>query len=148
MTASAIDRCQDLCLLEISESQDNCLRFLVAEVVWGDGPQIKEDDPHTAIAEGRVGTRAFAIRWPNYIAYSVRNESFCVLDESEQFVGRRFRIYSASRYLGFVASATIDLSDIVGKATHWGIICLNHIIDVVAVDQPQIGEVSVPGQRT
>jgi len=37
-----------------------------------------------------------------YIAYSVRNESFTVIDEYEMYKGSAFAVYSKSRYLDFI----------------------------------------------
>jgi hypothetical protein len=73
-----------------------------------------------------------------YIAYSVRNESFTVLDEYEDFEGGVFCIYSKSRYLDFIEVSTIASDDHPGPFKHYGINALNHIIDVVSTEPPTI----------
>ncbi|MGG0847798.1 hypothetical protein [Peribacillus simplex] len=73
-----------------------------------------------------------------YISYSVRNESFTMLDEYEEFKGGIFCIYSKSRYLDFVKLSTIASDFHPEPYKHYGINALNHIIDVVSTDPPTI----------
>ncbi len=73
-----------------------------------------------------------------YIAYSVINESFTVMDKYEVFEGKTFRIYSKSRYLDFINISTIASDFHPGPFKHYGIVALNHIIDVVSTEPPTI----------
>ena len=84
------------------------------------------------------GCKIFELYWPSYVAYSIRNESFCTVDAYEQFDGRLFVKYTRSRYLDFVTSATSADSSHPGPFIHYGIFCLNHIIDVVAASPPTV----------
>jgi hypothetical protein len=84
------------------------------------------------------GCKIFTLQWRSYIAYSVRNESFTTADNYEIFEGRNFVKYSKSRYLDFVRDATFADDGFPGPMTHWGIFCLNHIIDVVACHPPEV----------
>lgn len=72
------------------------------------------------------------------IAYSVRNESYAQHTSYEQLTGHKFRLYSRSHYLDFVEAATIASNDYPGPMRHYGIICEDHIIDVVSVNEPDI----------
>ncbi|WP_338749278.1 hypothetical protein [Bacillus sp. FJAT-52991] len=73
-----------------------------------------------------------------YIAYSVRNESFTVMDEHEVYKGTAFSLYSKSRYLDFIEVGTIADDIYPGPFKHYGINALNHIIDVVSTEPPSI----------
>jgi hypothetical protein len=84
------------------------------------------------------GCKVFKLYWPSYVAYSIRNESYTTTDDYEIFEGRNFVKYSKSRYLDFVRDATFADSSYPGPMTHWGIFCLNHIIDIVSCDLPAV----------
>lgn len=77
-----------------------------------------------------------------YIAYSVRNESFTVKDDYELSEGKSFRIYSKSRYMDFISLSTIASNFHPGPFQHFGIRGLNHVIDVVATEEPIISLVN------
>jgi hypothetical protein len=77
-----------------------------------------------------------------YIAYSVRNESYTALDDYEKFKGKIFRIYDKSRYLDFIKVGTFATDDYPGPFKHYGIICLNHIVDIVSTSEPIITEIT------
>lgn len=82
------------------------------------------------------------IDFDSYVAYSVINESFTVLDDYEIFEGHSFRIFKKSRYLDFINKGTIA-TDVFPDDTyvHYEIASLNHIIDVISYDEPKITEV-------
>lgn len=73
-----------------------------------------------------------------YIAYSVLNESYVVKDSYEEYKGAFFRLYKKSRYLDYINLGTIATSDYPGPFKHYGICALDHIIDVVSVEEPII----------
>jgi hypothetical protein len=136
-----IDSCKWIYLRELGEPEQNSLRLVIEEA--------KADGPHEDIEvlPGKVLTgmrtiesdwtcRAFELVWPTYVAYSVRNESYCIGDNTEQWEGRLFRLYSRSHFLEYVARATVVLNS--GTLRLWGIQCLDHVVDVVSTDEPQI----------
>lgn len=84
------------------------------------------------------GCKIFTLLWPSYVAYSFRNESYTTVDNYEVFEGKKIVKYSKSRYLDFVRDATFADDSYPGPMTHWGIFCLNHIIDVVSCHQPEV----------
>ena len=73
-----------------------------------------------------------------YIAYSVLNESYVVQERYEKYKGTFFRLYKKSRYLDYISLGTIATSDYPGPFKHYGICALDHIIDVVSVEEPII----------
>lgn len=82
------------------------------------------------------------IDFESYIAYSVTNDSYTSWDDYEVFEGKAFRIYSKSRYLDFINTHTFADKDYLGLFVHYGIICLNHIINIVSVDKPVVKEIN------
>ncbi len=137
-----IDDCKYLYLRELSEPEDNCLRIIIEEA--------KSDRPAGDIKVGDhviSGSRAiesdnscclFEIVWPTYVAYSVRNESFVSNDETEKWDGRLFCLYSESHFFNYVQKGTFADEKYPGPLKHWGINCLNHIIDIISHADPEI----------
>ncbi|MFT8341247.1 MULTISPECIES: hypothetical protein [Clostridium] len=79
----------------------------------------------------------------SYIAYSITNESFTSWDDYEVFEGNAFRIYTKSRYLDFIKEHTFAhqvCGDVYPTLTHYGIVCLNHIVNIVSTCTPVIVE--------
>ncbi|MGO1059195.1 hypothetical protein ACTL32_08720 [Planococcus sp. FY231025] len=82
-----------------------------------------------------------------YIAYSVRDESFTVIEKYEVYEGSVFSLYSKSRYLDFINVSTIADEVHPGPFKHYGINALNHIIDVISMDPPKISYIHRDSQR-
>ncbi len=82
------------------------------------------------------------IDFNSYVGYSVINESFAVWDDYEEFEGKAIRIYSKSRYLDFIGAWTIASEEYPGPFKHYGVSCLNHIVNIVSTEEPAVIEVS------
>src|SRR5687768_719731 len=103
--------------------------------LWISEAGVKEDK--TNISEnvssyGAIETselhKRYKIVFDNYIAYSVRNESFTVWDDYEKFTGNLFCVYSKSRFLDYISVAVhmfIVENTQENKIIHFGIFCLN-----------------------
>lgn len=137
-----INGCRFLYLGQISEPRDNSLRVRIEEA-RGNG--ISEDIVITGVPIS--GTQpiisdascsAFDLVWDTYVAYSIRNESFVSGNDYERFEGKLFCVYSVSHYLDYIRKDTFATPDYPGPFQHYGINCLNHIIDVVSIHAPQI----------
>ncbi|MDO3627374.1 hypothetical protein [Mucilaginibacter sp. BT774] len=76
----------------------------------------------------------------SYGAYCVVNESFSMFQNDEERIGRLFCIYSKSHYLDFIHNNTLvdDIYDYDGELKHYAINCLDHIINIVTIDEPVI----------
>lgn len=83
------------------------------------------------------------IDFESYIGYSILNESFTSMDHYEDFEGKAFRIYRKSRYLDFIKVGTFASEDYPGAFKHYGIVCFNHIIDIVSVSEPIVKEIQM-----
>lgn len=78
----------------------------------------------------------------SYIGYSVINELFTSWDDYERFEGKKtFRIYSKSRFLDYISNATFA-SQYPGPYLHYGIVCLDHIVNVVTISEPKVREIN------
>lgn len=142
----AIDSCKWIYLREIGEPEENALRLVIEEAKADDPPEDIEVLPGKVIRGTRaiksdVTCRAFELVWPSYVAYSIRNESFCTLDKEEVWEGRLLCRYSKSHFLDYLARATVASADYPGPLRHWGVNCLNHIVDVVSTVEPEVREI-------
>lgn len=133
-------------LIGATEPEENSLRlyfsrskaipepFSIGDKVYEDALSIELDEELPIIQ----------IDFETYIGYSVLNESYTSWDDYEVFEGKIFRIYSKSRYLDYIKAGTFASEDYSGPFKHYGMSCLNHVVDVVSISVPIIKEV----QRT
>jgi hypothetical protein len=142
VTSEEIDDSDGLNLVEISEPWPNALRLLVEELTTGDLAPGEEPPVPGAMPQTHAKSdRTFALVWRRYVAYNVFNESFSDADNFEQFEGWWVRTYSISRYLNFIQQMNLALDGLIPGYKHWQIVCANHIIDVVANENPTIERV-------
>ncbi|PKR76744.1 hypothetical protein CEY16_13065 [Halalkalibacillus sediminis] len=79
-----------------------------------------------------------------YISYSVVEESYSPFDEYEKYSGGMFRIYSQSRFIDYIKKGTLAHHlHPTENIKHYQIPTLNHLIDVVAVENPVVSEIKV-----
>ena len=147
-TRPEIDSCHSLFLREATEPIQNSLRLIIEEAIvlpeevpirMG-GTEITGCHPVKSTDDSRV----FEISWKNYVAYSLINESFTVKDESQEFSGRLFRIYTKSHFLDYVSRATIACKEYPGPLQHIEVICECHVVDVVSTESPQVRQIRFP----
>jgi hypothetical protein len=137
---------KDIYLDQIFETIDNHLRLIfnrsktsdIAETITIGEIEIK--DSYSIDIDGTKPQIQMDFEW--YIGYSVRNESYTVWDDYEEFDVKIFRIFSKSRYLDFISISTIATEEYPGPYKHYGMSCLNHVIDVVSNTDPIIVEIS------
>ncbi len=135
-----------LYLNDICESGENELRLVIEEVKASDSPEnITVDDvliEGARIIESTADCAAYEIIFDDYIGYSVLNESYVSLDDSEIFDGRLFCVYTKSVYLDFIKRGTFATADYPGPFRHYGFNCLNHIVDVASMSEPNIKQIN------
>ncbi|HWD88501.1 MAG TPA: hypothetical protein VG367_10270 [Mucilaginibacter sp.] len=80
----------------------------------------------------------FELFFQTYGAYSITNESFSMMQDNEERVGRLFCVYSKSNYLDYIRNNTIvDYTyDYNQELKHYGINCQHHTIDIVTISEP------------
>lgn len=141
-----LDSAKYLYLRDLTEPRDNSLRVVVQEAVVNpfgmvhahpDFPELKELFTSASPIESTADCRTFELTWKNYIAYLVTEECVgsCGKYDDELFSGRLFRIYTKSHFLDHLRR---DTGGYTGEINHYKMICLNHLIDVAAYDQPEV----------
>jgi hypothetical protein len=145
-----IDSCYTIFVRQICEPRENVLQVIVQEAAVNHEPvsvQVGEAViKNLKRIESTESSRIFQLTWDKYIAYSVRNESFVTLDDSEIVTsGRLLRIYSKSTFLEYVSRATFANQEHPGPYSHYQICSENHIVDVVSTEEPGIS-VLLPSQ--
>lgn len=138
-----IDDCKYIFMRALSEPEDNYLRLIIEEAKLGESIEdIKIGDTSVITGVSAIESNGscilFEIIWPKYVAYSVRNESFVSFDKTEEYEGRLFCLYSKSHFLEYIQKSTFACEEYPGPLKHWGINCLDHIIDVVSHTEPEI----------
>jgi len=129
-------------LTEIGEPSVNTLRIEIEEATVDGGAGAV--NPGTDGANyGRPiisdeTCNLYEVMFESYVAYAVLNECYASGDESEEFTGRHFRVYSKSNFLDYIRAATLASEDYPGKFTHYEINCLDHVVEIISVDEPKI----------
>ncbi|GGI11609.1 hypothetical protein [Gottfriedia solisilvae] len=136
----------DIYLNSIFEPQDNALILDIDRCKVNETMESAIKNYQTIDTDETLPILRIEFDW--YIAYSVRNEGFTVMDEYEVFEGNTFCIYSKSRYLDFVEVSTIASDSYPGPFKHYGIVALNHIIDVISQEPPTITLVNRTSSNT
>lgn len=140
--AQQIDSAQYLYLRSISEPVDNVLNLVIEEAGASSEPKdiqiVNTTIPEVRDIVSDEDSRAYELVFANYISYSVTNEAYSILDAAEVRTGRLFCVYSKSHFLDHVRASTLASEDYPGPFTHYGINCLNHTIDVVSAEEPEI----------
>ncbi len=146
----AIRACRYLYLDSLSEPDENSLRVVLHEAKIGGPPTAEElaDESLPEVRELLAGSRAivhgpgcqvFELVWPSYVGYSVENESYALPEPKESVgEGRLLVVYTESVYLRYLSKATLASADYLGSFRHWALCCLNHIVNVASVDEPDV----------
>jgi hypothetical protein len=114
-----IDRQEWLYFREIAEPDINVLRIVIQgaktsnETYDLDLGKAQIKDVHPIVSDETCD--AYEIVFRTYIAYAVLNESYASIDESEESTGKYFRVYSKSRFLDYLRSASFATEDYPGK---------------------------------
>ena len=131
----------NLYLTDIGEPSENQLRIVVAEGLLG-GPT-KIDIDGVDLGEGRRilvtdESRSFELRWDNYVAYAVRNESFWKGEDDELPRGKMLERRFDTAFFQYVFATTFADDEYPGPLEHWSLATLNHCVDVVSVGPPRV----------
>lgn len=131
----------NLYLTDIGEPSENQLRIIVAEGLLGEPTKIDIDG--VDLGEGRPilvtdESRSFELRWDNYVAYAVRNESFCKGEDDELPRGKMLERRFDTAFFQYVSATTFADDEYPGPLEHWSLTTLNHCVDVVSVGPPRV----------
>ena len=88
--------------------------------------------PHSTV-------KRYQLDFPSYVSYSVTFEDYTALDESEQYEGNAFRLYSKSIYFDFLQKTSNLQRQYNGKTcTVYAMMCIEHIVNIVSYSEPTI----------
>lgn len=132
-----LDNSPSLNVIAICDSEVNTLVLRIEELSLSSRTDYTPPVADAVLREHDVGDPVFEVQWPRYVAYSVRNESYTAWDDYEEFTGRRLRVYTKSRFLDYVRSATGPWG-LSAEPKHWGVVCENHVVDVMSDVDPQV----------
>lgn len=136
-----LDSHDSLFLEELCETAERVLRILVAEGKIQDQIVCQLSDEIQVPArpvEVTPDSMRYRIVFSDYVAYAVRDESYASPDSSESFIGNRLRTYSKSHFLTFTQVSTLARSWYPGPYVHYQLVCVDHVIDVAALEEPII----------
>jgi hypothetical protein len=138
---STIDSCHSLFLREIGEPEENILRIVLHEGRVNSESESQNvggviiENLHRV--EPTSDSLVIELIWPQYIAYSVTNESFSKPEGSEAAdSGRLLRRYSKSSLLDHIARSTIATKEYPGEFHHFQVVAEMHVVDVVSMGMP------------
>jgi hypothetical protein len=141
-----LDNSKYLYLHQLSEPRDNSLRIVVDQAVLNSGPRLRSDVKDEELAkvltesvpiETIPGCKRFELYWQHYIAYLVTEELVGSNGkyEDEVFSGKLLRCYTKSHFLEHL---TRDTGGHFEPIQHFKLLCLNHLIDIAALEPPAI----------
>lgn len=139
-------------MLSLSEGRDNELTVRIAPSYVGESREITEEEVPNSQLRGILNDsrpieidseHVYEITFDRYIIYQVGNESFCSGNPNDEFFGSFLRVYTKSFLLDNLsrmtdAQALDDGSFYPAKWTHYQIITLNHIVDVISLGEPRV----------
>ena len=88
--------------------------------------------PHSTV-------KRYQLDFPSYVSYSVTVKDYTALDESEQYEGNAFRLYSKCNYFDFLQKTSNLQRQYNGKTcTGYAMMCIEHVVNIVSYDEPII----------
>lgn len=133
---------------EICEPEENSLRVVIVETTTLPNPEPVSDLPLLARPVVILDeTPSLELLWPDYVAYAVENESYAALSASASPVTPSLpmlRRCTESAYLDYLARATFASEAYPGPLTHWIVITLRHVVNVVSVEAPRLRWLTEP----
>lgn len=79
--------------------------------------------------------RTISIKFDPYVAYCIRAESGAMNTTDEEFTGTLARLYTQSHFLDYIRATSLDSN---AQAYHFGLLCIEHIVDVITLAPPTI----------
>ena len=135
-------------LIRAIEETDNALRVLVAIPVAKEKGEIIDAETSelnhllsTCVPLSPDENNVYEIVFENYIFHITRNESYALQDHCKNAKGKYFIVFDQSRLLDCLpqlVEQSILEAYFPNGWKHYGIYCQNHIIDVIAAEEPKI----------
>jgi hypothetical protein len=129
----SLDSCQYLYLTGVSEPHERGLRIVVTEAEALPGPTTSSGEfTEYRPIESTADSRRFELSWNDYVCYEIWNETYMLPGKRELFTGKLLRYFSESDFLSRVRANTYAVEGSTRPLHHIAILCLNHIVEVVA----------------
>jgi len=139
---------------ELDRRTFNSLKIVVEEAVVNGTAHVVSERPELARVfagahpiESVEGCRKFQLSWKLYLAYLVTEE--CVGSsapngyDDEVYAGTILRHYTRSHFLEHIHR---DTGGHTQEVLHYKLICLDHLIDVVSYEPPEVQVITSPRQ--
>lgn len=136
-------------LIQAVEREDNDISFIVSLPLKGEIGADIDDTGISALNQVLSDctpiypdeNNIYEIIFENYVLHMTRNESYTSWDNYEIRHGKYFIVFEKSRLLDsmpeFVESGLIK-AICISDCKHYGIYCQNHVIDIIATNDPVI----------
>jgi hypothetical protein len=136
-----IDRLQKpLHLVELRQSKRQELTIVVRHAIANVRDDVVGRHVNDIMSDPITFTESetFEIHFRRYFAYLVRDESGFPPEKGALFDGAQFRRYKKSSFLDFVTKASFSEDIRPDPLYHYGIYCLNDLVDVISSAPPEI----------
>ena len=90
----------------------------------------------------------YELTWERYFTFMVRDEGAAAFRREEEFSGHGVRVFKKSWLLAAIPELSNGLHEIPGvrgAVSHFGLYCLNHIVDVLAYEKPMVRDLGHRG---
>jgi hypothetical protein len=127
-------------LCDLNVGLDDTLEIIVRHAVGKPGISVIGRDGWDIMSyPTRVEpSETFRISFNSYVTFSVRLEHLFPPDDDAEFEGFQFTRFKKSQYLEFVSKTSYGDDIHPGSIYHYGIYCLNQLIDVVSRESPSV----------
>lgn len=143
-----INKCNYLYLTHYSEPDENSLILVLEEAsASGSNRDVVITPNYTIKAKAITSNsshRRFVLYFDVYVVFHILNESYGKESpKTDQWEGNRARKYSKSSLLDYIEHTSIVSAVWDESLFHHGIYCLNHLIEIVSLQAPEVREFSV-----
>ncbi len=133
-------------LMSVQEGPDNCVSFIVSlgmkeKSVTRDADTLLNQILTSCVPIEPDENETYEIIFEGDVLHMVRNESFAFVDDYEIWQGDYYILFENSFLLEQAPKLfELNLAEAVckNKCRHYGIICQNHIVDVISANAPII----------
>lgn len=136
--AVEINNCKQLLTGMIEPINERLLHVSIAEAVAQEEPSTVGGISGAHLLEIKPESEVFGLTFFQFVTYAVTEEMYAQHSDEQVSEGGWLRIYSKSFFLDFVSKSTWATSDLPGPLVHYQINTLDHTIDVVSSNPPEI----------
>jgi hypothetical protein len=90
----------------------------------------------------------YELTWERYFSFSVQDEATAPFRREDKFEGNGVRRFTKSCLLDNIASLSNGTHEMRGILMHFGLYTLNHIVDILAYDEPRLRDLGIRGMNS